>query len=81
LSNKKRIGVDEKIGIKTPNQKEFHTPDVIAAGADMLGAVADKAIADSEHAMWHRVQSLVKNLLTSQAKICFSHCTSWSIQV
>ena len=46
LSNKKRIGVDEKIGIKTPNQKEFHTPDVIAAGADMLGAVADKAIAD-----------------------------------
>lgn len=46
LSNKKRIGVDEKIGIKTPYQKEFQTPDVAAAGADMLDVVADAAIAD-----------------------------------
>jgi|GEM_PF-2580873 len=46
LSAGKRIGVDEQIAIKTPYQKEFQTPDVASAGADMLNAVADAAIAD-----------------------------------
>ncbi|MFO0764450.1 MAG: transglycosylase SLT domain-containing protein [Patescibacteria group bacterium] len=48
LKKKKRIGIDEKIAVKTPNQKEFQTPDIAAAGADMLNDVADKAIADLE---------------------------------
>lgn len=43
---KKRTGVEERIVIKTPVQKEFQTPEIALAGEQMLNEVTDKALAD-----------------------------------